>query len=317
MARLGHGSLLDSWPRFPRRAKLRTRSVSKHHCSFALEHILWKKFYGISSRTLRPWPHGVSITGNTTVATRLAMKASCRCAAHMDGHGDDTVLLEEAGQRISLAQAYPHRGTILDSLCLYDYMFIVKLKRKIKDSAGWGEIQFDSAWPLSQTLTQILWRPGKHAVVCLDGHLSMDFTEEEEQPLSSRYVAPDTEWTRLIIVDTERRRSISRSSCRGSPPYKRPLVMSTTSGRDRKQILSRRVLHHSDNIQLLRRSAQDARRDARQWAASSREADPTAEVGGAEGDRDSRASYRADSIGTTLRLIDVLRNTVASGQVTA
>ncbi|KAL8303418.1 hypothetical protein RB600_007051 [Gaeumannomyces tritici] len=44
-----------------------------------------------------------------------------RRAAGMEGLGepvDETVLLEEAGQRVSLVQAYPHRGEILRDLCL-------------------------------------------------------------------------------------------------------------------------------------------------------------------------------------------------------
>ena len=84
-----------------------------------------------------------------------------------------------------------------------------------------------------------------------------------------------------------------------------------------KPILSRRILHLVDNIQLLRRSAEDARRDAKQWGASSGEVDPGAEMGGVEGDQRSGASYRADHFGTTVRLIDVLRTTVSRGQVTA
>jgi hypothetical protein len=95
---------------------------------------------------------------------------------------DETVLLEEAGQRISFVQAYPYRGRILQQLSLYDYMCIVKLKRKRNGIAdAWGEVQFDSGWPLSQTWVQALRKPGKHAVVCLDGYLSMDFNDEEEQ----------------------------------------------------------------------------------------------------------------------------------------
>lgn len=45
---------------------------------------------------------------------------------------DETVLLEgrDRGQRISLVQAYPYCGEILRDLSLYEYMSIVKLKRK-------------------------------------------------------------------------------------------------------------------------------------------------------------------------------------------
>ena len=58
-----------------------------------------------------------------------------RCAGGVEcpeETGEETVLLEEAGQRISFPQAYPHRGRFLQGLSLYDYMSVVKLKRKGK-----------------------------------------------------------------------------------------------------------------------------------------------------------------------------------------
>ena len=43
---------------------------------------------------------------------------------------NDAVLVEQAGQRISYFDAYPHRGAVLRGLCLYDYMSLVMLKRR-------------------------------------------------------------------------------------------------------------------------------------------------------------------------------------------
>jgi hypothetical protein len=137
-------------------------------------HVETWTFLNVSSlywRVSRRWPH---------------LRESVNGAESMDGHGGDTVLLEETGQRISLVQAYPHRGAVLRDICLYDYVSIVKLRRKGKYSDGWGEVSFDSAWPLAQTWTQTLLKPGKHAIVCLDGYLSMDFAEEEEQSYHRR-----------------------------------------------------------------------------------------------------------------------------------
>ena len=99
---------------------------------------------------------------------------------YLDETAEETVLLEETGQRISFLQAYPHRGRLLQGLSLYDYMSVVKLKRKSKGEAIRGEVEFDSAWPLSQTWVQALRYPGKYAIVCLDGYLSMNFTEDDE-----------------------------------------------------------------------------------------------------------------------------------------
>jgi hypothetical protein len=87
-----------------------------------------------------------------------------------------------------------------------------------------------------------------------------------------------------------------------------------------KQVLPRRVLILADNIQLLRRSAEDVKRDARQWAALSGEADPAAdatESGVADGDEGQGTVYRSDNVGSAIRLIDVLRNTLGKNQITA
>ena len=57
---------------------------------------------------------------------------------------------------------------------------MVKLKRKSKAEAIRGEVEFDSAWPLLQAWVQVLRYLGKYAIVCLDGYLSMNFTEDDE-----------------------------------------------------------------------------------------------------------------------------------------
>lgn len=81
-------------------------------------------------------------------------------------------------------------------------MSIVKLRRKDKnDAVGRGGVRLDSAWPLSRTWAQSLRRPGRHAIVCLDGYLSMNFGEEDEV-YYRRYVPKAGPWqqrTRLIL----------------------------------------------------------------------------------------------------------------------
>jgi hypothetical protein len=102
------------------------------------------------------------------------------------------VLVEQAGQRISYFEAYPHRGDILRDLCLYDYMSLVTLKRRANtgaSAAAWGEIPFRDAAPFADKWVQGLRRPGKHAVVCLDGYLSMDFSQDDDDgPCHRRFV---------------------------------------------------------------------------------------------------------------------------------
>lgn len=94
---------------------------------------------------------------------------------------DEAVMLERSGQRISFVQAYPYRGPKLAALPLYDYMTVVKLKRRRIGSISQGELEFESAWPLSKTWTQVLRKRGENALLCLDGYLSTDFGEEEER----------------------------------------------------------------------------------------------------------------------------------------
>jgi hypothetical protein len=94
---------------------------------------------------------------------------------------DEAVMLEHSGQRTTFIQAYPHRGPKLAALSLYDYMSVVKLQRKRGGSSARRALEFEEDWPLSKTWVQVLRKPGEHAVVCLDGYLSMDFSEEDER----------------------------------------------------------------------------------------------------------------------------------------
>jgi hypothetical protein len=107
-----------------------------------------------------------------------------------DGFVDESIVVEEAGQRISFAEAYHHRGDVLRRLCLYDYVSLVRLQRVGKDesSGAWGEVPFESDWTAGRQWVQVLRRPGKHAVVCLDGYLSKDFDQDDEESCHRRYV---------------------------------------------------------------------------------------------------------------------------------
>ena len=96
-------------------------------------------------------------------------------------HEEGQLMLKETGWKISFAEAYPHPGQILQGLAFYDYMSILKLKRKGKEVGGLGEIEFQSAWVFSAKWVQELRKPGKFAMVCLGGYLTMDVSEDEEQ----------------------------------------------------------------------------------------------------------------------------------------
>jgi hypothetical protein len=105
-----------------------------------------------------------------------------RSACQGDDHPvDEAVMLECLGQRVTFVQAYPHRGPMLAALPLYDYMSVVKLKRRRNSRSCPGEIAFEPAWPLSETWVQVLREKAGNALVCLDGYLSTDFMEDEER----------------------------------------------------------------------------------------------------------------------------------------
>ncbi|KAJ2899375.1 hypothetical protein MKZ38_003082 [Zalerion maritima] len=211
-----------------------------------------------------------------------------------DGGGEETILLEEEGQRISFLQAYPHRGMILKDLSLYDYMSIVMLKRKGNGAAAWGEVEFDSVWSFSKTWVQTLRRPGKHVVVCLDGYLSMNFAEDDEnyhRRAAVQHLAIFVPW-QMFVCET---------------------VGDINDIWERQRLcLPRRISLYVDNIQLLRRTAEDVKCDVKQWAAWSGESEPTAER-----DDIQRTGYRSDSIGSAMRLIDVLRSAISGKEITA
>jgi hypothetical protein len=113
-----------------------------------------------------------------------------RLASDRDDGGEqaaETVMLGEAGEKTSLLQAYPHRGRLLEGLTLYDYMSVVKLKRKGQGVAS-GELELDRSWPISKLWIQMSRRPKQQAAVCLDGYLAMDFAEEDDS-YHRRYVS--------------------------------------------------------------------------------------------------------------------------------
>jgi hypothetical protein len=87
-----------------------------------------------------------------------------------------------------------------------------------------------------------------------------------------------------------------------------------------KLALRDRISYLVGNIQLLRRSAEDVKCDARQWAASSGEGDPTAgtvEAGATDHDYTNALGYRCDNLGCTARLIDVLGGALSGQAVIA
>lgn len=108
---------------------------------------------------------------------------------------DESIVVEEAGHRLGHVEAYHHRGQLLRDLCLYDYVSIVRLKRrddrKEELAAAWGEVPFEDSWSPGRGWIQVVRRPGKQATVCLDGYLSKDLSKaDDDGACYRRYVAP-------------------------------------------------------------------------------------------------------------------------------
>ncbi|KAI8396536.1 hypothetical protein FOFC_21084 [Fusarium oxysporum] len=153
---------------------------------------------------------------------------------------EETVFLEEGGERISPVQAYPHRGKLLEGLSLYDYMAAVQ---HLALFVPWESFLSEGAGDINA-----IWEGQRRA-------------------------------------------------------------------------LPRRILFVVDNIQLLHRSAEDAKRDANQWAAQSGggggDVDASVDTAGLECDTEPQAAYRSDGVGTATRVLDVLRQAMARTEITA
>ncbi|KAM4065542.1 PIF1-like helicase [Hirsutella rhossiliensis] len=180
--------------------------------------------------------------------------------------------------------------------CSLLYWEVFRRWRHLREASG--------AAATDDTLDEsVLRRPGKHATVCLDGYLSKDFTYDDEscyRRAAVQHLALFVPWESFLGEGTGEINSIWARA---------------------RDAMAPRISCLVDNVQLLRRSAEDAKRDAKQWAASSGDGDPTVahvEEGGAgEAGAESAATYQPNSIGDATRLIDVVRGAVGANQVTA
>ncbi|KAK4074905.1 hypothetical protein Purlil1_12836 [Purpureocillium lilacinum] len=223
--------------------------------------------------------------------------------ADTDSSVDESIVVEEAGERIGFAEAYHHRGDVLRGLCLYDYVSLVRLQRlgKESNSGGWGELPFESGWSPGKDWVQVLRRPGKHAVVCLDGYLSKDFDQDDEASCHRRaavqHLALFVPWESFLDKDDGDVNEIWGRAREALPPRISCLV---------------------GNVQLLRRCAEDAKRDAKQWASSSGGGEHTgthAEEAGAG--HAAEETFQSSDAGVATRLIDVVRSAAGANQITA
>ncbi|KAM4056438.1 ATP-dependent DNA helicase PIF1 [Hirsutella rhossiliensis] len=201
---------------------------------------------------------------------------------------DESVAVEEAGERISFAEAYHHRGHVLRGLCLYDYVSLVRLQRVGKDgcSGAWG---------------------GKHAVVCLDGHLSKDFEQDDEEQCHRRaavqHLALFAPWRPFLAKSeaTSTRYGGAHESGFRQEPRASSITFNYSGGPPRTQ-------------------SETPSNGQRRPATGIRPAHLA--IGGGwggpgEADREAGSAYQSDNVGNATRLIDVVRSATGANQITA
>ncbi|XP_044717365.1 PIF1-like helicase domain-containing protein [Hirsutella rhossiliensis] len=202
---------------------------------------------------------------------------------------DESVAVEEAGERISFAEAYHHRGHVLRGLCLYDYVSLVRLQRVGKDGcSGAWERCLESGWVAGKDWVQVLRRPGKHAVVCLDGHLSKDFEQDDEEQCHRRaavqHLALFAPWETFLSEERGDINEIWRRARERLPPRTSCLVD------NRRPATGIRPAHLAIGGG---------------WG------------GPGEADREAGSAYQSDNVGNATRLIDVVRSATGANQITA
>ncbi|KJZ74451.1 hypothetical protein HIM_06047 [Hirsutella minnesotensis 3608] len=148
-----------------------------------------------------------------------------------------------------------------------------------------------------------LRRPGKQATVCLDGYLSKDFDEVEEDDevcygrAAVQHLALFVPWEKFLCEEAGDINDVWMRA-RGA--------------------LSPRISCLVENVQLLRRSAEDAKRDVKQWAASAGDGDAmVVHMEEGEAGETTGEAYEPSKIGDATRFMDVVRNALGPGQVTA
>ncbi|KAM4061599.1 PIF1-like helicase [Hirsutella rhossiliensis] len=153
----------------------------------------------------------------------------------------ETIPLRQGGRTLLCLDAYAYRGHVLRDLCLYDYMSMIHLD---SDCDGW---------------MQKLRRPDQYAVPIFQGYISDD--HDDDHPV---YIKRNSVLHLALFVPWENFISESQGD----------ITDIWTTHRAR---LCPRLRFYVSNICLLRKSAEDARKDAKLWATRS-EGDDTIDV---------------------------------------
>ncbi|OAQ58219.2 ATP-dependent DNA helicase PIF1 [Pochonia chlamydosporia 170] len=143
----------------------------------------------------------------------------------------------------------------------------------------------------------------------------------ERRTVDRELLGPEGKVECSICTDEMKSHDMGRLRGQIEQPALRSPLWNVSIIRTSSQVLTPRASCLVDNVQLLRRSAEDAKRDARQWAASAGDTDFSVthadDEGEGEGDEEAASVHESDSIGNTTRLIYVIRSALGSNQITA
>ncbi|XP_044720112.1 ATP-dependent DNA helicase PIF1 [Hirsutella rhossiliensis] len=176
-------------------------------------------------------------------------------------------------------------------------------------SRRWRHLRQESGTAVADVSVDesVLRRPGKHAVVCLDGHLSKDFEQDDEEQCHRRaavqHLALFAPWRPFLAKSeaTSTRYGGAHESGFRQEPRASSITFNYSGGPPRTQ-------------------SETPSNGQRRPATGIRPAHLA--IGGGwggpgEADREAGSAYQSDNVGNATRLIDVVRSATGANQITA
>ncbi|KAF6804548.1 hypothetical protein CPLU01_16050, partial [Colletotrichum plurivorum] len=240
--------------------------------------------YNNSYSSERAW---VSIHANSAYWAVFRCWPGLRRAAGPEAAGragPDTIGLGGNGYNLPRLDAYAHRGPLLEGLCLYEWLSIVNV-RKLgrRQNSAW--MPFAAGLPGADSWVQELLRDARVPVITgyLDSVVSgtMDGYHQRSAVLLLALFVPWQDFLYREDGDAE------------------------AAWTDLSQHLPGRIASVVRNVQLLHKTAEDARRDQQLWASRS-EGDEGADFDGADDEDLPGAGYTPNHSDLTETLMDAV-----------
>ncbi|KAH6955959.1 PIF1-like helicase-domain-containing protein [Ilyonectria sp. MPI-CAGE-AT-0026] len=211
----------------------------------------------------------------------------------------ETIGLRESGRTLLSLDAYAYRGPLLRGLCLYDYMSMISLERRRDREEDETHFALHGPSQESENWIQKLRKPLEYAVPIFQGYISDD--HKDEHPVYFRrnsvlHLALFVPWDDFLSKTHGDITDIWTNHAAALPP---------------------RLRSHASHISLLRRSAEDARKDAKLWASRS-EGDDTVDVEFPldEGDYREEPATTAEHQQNYAALLQAIHNAVRNSEST-